>query len=58
MTGWPIVKHELRYGGAEWVDQQVVVDKGIVISRNPDDIPAFNVRMIGEFQEGDHSSKR
>ncbi|WP_370637912.1 DJ-1/PfpI family protein [Deinococcus sp. 14RED07] len=40
MTSWPSLKHELCLTGAEWVDQQVVVDKGIVTSRNPDDIHA------------------
>jgi protease I len=58
MTSWPSLKHELTLGSAEWVDQPVVVDKGIVTSRNLDDIPAFNAKMIEEFQEGDHSSKR
>ncbi|MFN4251568.1 DJ-1/PfpI family protein [Deinococcus sp.] len=58
MTSWPRLKHEPTLGGAEWVGQQVVVDKGIVTSRNPDDIPACNAKMIEEFQEGDHSSKR
>jgi len=58
MTSWPSLQHELRLGGAEWVDQEVVVDRGIVTSRNPQDIPAFNRKMIEEFAEGDHSSKR
>lgn len=58
MTSWPSLQHELKQGGAQWVDQEVVVDKGIVTSRNPDDIPAFNAKMIEEFAEGDHSSKR
>nr|WP_230284224.1 DJ-1/PfpI family protein [Deinococcus sp. 23YEL01] len=58
MTGCPSLKHELTLGGAEWVDQQVVVDRGIVTRRNPDDIPAFNAKMIEKFQEGDYSSKR
>ena len=58
MTSWPSLTHKLTLGGAEWVDQQVVVDKGIVTSRNTDDIPAFNAKMIEEFQECDHSSKR
>ncbi|GGR88747.1 type 1 glutamine amidotransferase domain-containing protein [Deinococcus sedimenti] len=58
MTSWPSLKHELCLTGADWVDEQVVVDRGIVTSRNPDDIPAFTAKMIEEFQEGDHSSKR
>ncbi|WP_309570459.1 type 1 glutamine amidotransferase domain-containing protein [Deinococcus sp.] len=58
MTSWPSLQHELKQGGAHWVDQEVVVDRGIVTSRNPDDIPAFNKKMVEEFMEGDHSSKR
>ncbi|MVN87324.1 DJ-1/PfpI/YhbO family deglycase/protease [Deinococcus sp. HMF7620] len=58
MTSWPSLKHELELAGAEWVDKEVVVDRGIVTSRKPDDIPAFIEKMIEEFQEGDHSSKR
>ncbi|MBZ9750979.1 type 1 glutamine amidotransferase [Deinococcus sp. HMF7604] len=58
MTSWPSLKHELGLAGAEWVDKEVVVDRGIVTSRKPDDIPAFIKKMIEEFQEGDHSSKR
>jgi protease I len=58
MTSWPSLQHELRLGGADWVDQEVVVDRGVVTSRNPQDIPAFNQKMIEEFAEGDHSSKR
>ncbi len=58
MTSWPSLQHELKLGGAEWVDEQVVVDKGVVTSRNPKDIPAFNAKLIEEFAEGDHSSKR
>ncbi len=58
MTSWASLKHELKLGGAEWVDEQVVVDKGVVTSRNPKDIPAFNAKLIEEFAEGDHSSKR
>ena len=46
MTSWPSLQHELRLGGAEWVDQAVVSDRGIVTSRNPQDIPAFNPMMI------------
>ncbi|UBV41983.1 type 1 glutamine amidotransferase [Deinococcus taeanensis] len=58
MTSWPSLKHELTLAGADWVDQPVVVDRGVITSRKPDDIPAFIEKMIEEFQEGDHSSKR
>ena len=55
MTSWPSLKTDLRNGGANWVDEQVVVDNGIVTSRRPDDIPAFNRKMIEEFREGVHA---
>jgi protease I len=45
---------DLRNAGANWVDKEVVVDDGIVTSRKPDDIPAFNSKMIEEFAEGRH----
>jgi len=54
MTSWPSVKTDLKNAGANWVDQEVVVDRGIVSSRKPDDIPAFNRKMIEEFAEGVH----
>ncbi|QOV89965.1 type 1 glutamine amidotransferase domain-containing protein [Humisphaera borealis] len=54
MTSWPSLKTDLRNAGAEWVDQEVVTDRGLVTSRNPDDIPAFNRKMIEEFAEGRH----
>jgi protease I len=58
VTSWPSVKTDLRNAGADWVDEQVVVDGGLVTSRKPDDIPAFNVKMIEEFAEGVHSKQR
>ena len=54
MTSWPSVKMDLKNAGANWVDREVVVDRGIVSSRKPDDIPAFNRKMIEEFAEGVH----
>lgn len=54
MTSWPSLKTDLRNAGAEWVDQEVVVDGGLVTSRNPDDLPAFCAKMIEEFAEGRH----
>ena len=47
----------LRNAGANWVDEQVVVDQGLVTSRKPDDIPAFNEKMIEEFCEGKHAGQ-
>ncbi len=58
MTSWPSVKTDLINAGAEWVDEPVVVDKGLVSSRKPDDIPAFNEKMIEEFAEGVHRGQR
>jgi protease I len=54
MTSYSSIKTDLRNAGAEWVDEEVVVDEGIVTSRNPDDIPAFNRKMIEEIAEGRH----
>jgi len=55
VTSWPSLKTDLRNAGANWVDQEVVVDNGLVTSRKPDDIPAFNQKMIEEFAEGRHA---
>lgn len=49
MASWPSLKTDVRNAGAEWVDEQVVVDGNLVTSRKPDDIPAFNREMIGLF---------
>jgi len=54
ITSWPSLKTDLKNAGANWVDQEVVVDNGLVTSRNPHDIPAFNNKMIEEFAEGRH----
>jgi protease I len=58
MTSWPSVKTDLINAGAKWVDEEVVVDNGLVSSRKPDDIPAFNQKMIEEFAEGTHTRGR
>jgi protease I len=54
ITSWPAIKTDVRNAGANWVDEDVVVDNGLVTSRKPDDIPAFNEKMIEEFAEGPH----
>ena len=54
MTSWPSLEADLRNAGADWVDEEVVVDDGLVTSRKPDDLPAFCARMIEEFAEGPH----
>jgi protease I len=51
LTSWPSLKTDLRNAGADWVDQEVVVDRNLVTSRKPDDIPAFNQKMIELFRE-------
>jgi protease I len=54
VTSWPSLATDLRNAGANWVDREVVVDKGLVTSRKPDDLPAFCAKMIEEFAEGIH----
>jgi PfpI family intracellular protease len=49
ITSWPSLKTDLKNAGADWVNEQVVVDKGLVTSRSPDDIPAFNAEVIKLF---------
>lgn len=55
LTSWPAIRTDVENAGGEWVDKEVVVDNGLVTSRNPDDIPAFNRKMIEEFAEGVHA---
>ncbi len=54
LTSYPSIQTDLKNAGAIWSDQEVVVDQGLVTSRSPDDIPAFNRMMIEEFAEGRH----
>lgn len=54
MTSWPSLRTDLLNAGALWADAEVIVDNGWVTSRKPDDIPAFNIKMIEEFKEGVH----
>jgi protease I len=58
MTSWPSLKTDLKNAGADWTDAEVVVDRGLVTSRKPDDIPAFIEKMIEEFAEGKHQAQR
>ena len=57
LTSYPSVKRDLMNAGANWVDEEVVVDNGLVTSRKPADLPAFNAKMIEEFAEGVHSGQ-
>lgn len=54
LTSFPSVQTDLENAGAEWVDEEVVVDNGIITSRSPGDLPAFTRKMVEEFAEGRH----
>lgn len=58
LTSWPSLQTDIRNAGGEWTDQQVVTDHGLVTSRKPDDIPAFNKKVIEEIAEGKHQAQR
>jgi protease I len=58
VTSWASLKTDLENAGAKWVDKEVVVDNGLVTSRNPNDIPAFNKKMIEEIAEGTHNLQK
>lgn len=55
MTSYPSIKTDLENAGALWADKEVVVDNGLVTSRSPKDLQAFNKKMIEEIKEGKHS---
>jgi protease I len=55
MTSFPSIKTDLKNAGVNWVDEEVVVDKGLVTSRNPHDLPAFCQKMVEEIKEGVHN---
>ena len=58
LTSWPNIKTDVKNAGGKWVNEEVVVDNGLVTSRKPDDIPAFNRKMIEEFGEGKHEVQK
>ena len=58
VTSYPSLQADIRNAGGNWVDEEVVVDSGLVTSRKPDDIPAFNSKIVEEFAEGVHEEQR
>ena len=57
LTSWPSLEIDLRNAGANWVDEEVHVDQGLVTSRKPDDLEAFNAKLVEEFAEGVHQGQ-
>ena len=58
VTSWPSLRTDIANAGGQWVDREVMVDNGLVTSRKPADIPAFNRKMIEEFAEGKHQQQK
>ena len=58
LTSYPSLKTDIRNAGGTWVDEEVVVDNGLVTSRNPDDLPAFCQKLVEEIAEGKHGQQR
>jgi protease I len=58
LTSWPALRTDIRNAGGTWVDEKVHVDSGLVTSRKPDDLPAFNAKIVEEFGEGVHAEQR
>ncbi len=57
LTSWPSLRTDIRNAGGEWVDQEVNVDRGLVTSRKPADLPAFSAKLVEEFAEGEHQEQ-
>jgi protease I len=58
LTSYPSIQTDIRNAGGNWVDEEVHVDQGLVTSRKPDDLPAFNRKLIEEFAEGKHEAQK
>lgn len=58
VTSYASIKTDLKNAGAQWVDEEVVVDEGLVTSRSPDDLPAFNAKLVEEVREGAHTQQK
>jgi protease I len=54
LTSWPSIRTDIENAGGAWVDEEVHTDRGLVTSRKPDDLPAFNAKLVEEFAEGEH----
>ncbi|WP_242186772.1 type 1 glutamine amidotransferase domain-containing protein [Sphingomonas sp. CARO-RG-8B-R24-01] len=57
VTSFPTLQTDIRNAGGTWVDQEVVVDQGLITSRTPDDLPAFCAKLVEEFAEGKHAEQ-
>jgi protease I len=58
VTSWPSLKTDIRNAGGTWVDEEIVIDRGLFTSRKPDDLPAFGEKLVEEFAEGRHAEQR